>query len=415
MERKCLLDYKKSACLFLLVFVVYSVITMTKNCYSAAMAAIVDAGIMTKSETGLIASAFYLVYAPFQIVGGVAADKYSPAKLILFGMTCAGVCNLLIYFVQGYVAMIVIWSVNGICQFGIWPSVFKIVASELSPEHRMKSVFLINFTTSVGYLLSYGIAIFISDWKLNFLISAITLFAGVVFFSLGYFSLQRHMVIDTDNLYAKRKAETRISAKEILSVVIKAGVPLSLFVSIIQSMLNLGVKALAPTMLMQSYKDVTPAIGNALNIILILAGPIGLCISRLSVFKRVNEPAAIAACFAIVLVPLSAVIFVGKLPVALIVAALTFIMLIMSTNGIFFQYISKKFEKFGCVATIIGLNNCMAALGVVLSNYVFARIADSYSWKATAVGWFALSVLSLTAILVMIPIWKKFEKKYLQN
>jgi len=415
MERKCLLDYKKSACLFLLVFVVYSVITMTKNCYSAAMAAIVDAGIMTKSETGLIASAFYLVYAPFQIVGGIAADKYSPAKLILFGMASAGICNLLIYFVEGYVAMLIIWSINGICQFGIWPSVFKIVASELSPEHRMKSVFLINFTTSVGYLLSYGIAIFISDWKLNFLISAITLFAGVVFFSLGYFSLQRHMVIDTDNLYAKRKAETRISAKEILSVVIKAGVPLSLFVSIIQSMLNLGVKALAPTMLMQSYKDVTPAIGNALNIILILAGPIGLCISRLPVLKRVNEPMAIASCFAMMLVPLFAVIFVGTLPVAIIVAALTFLMLITSANAIFFQYISKKFEKFGCVATIIGLNNCMNALGVVLSNYGFARIADSYGWKATTIGWFSLSVLSLIIISIMIPIWKKFEKKYLQN
>ena len=35
------------------------------NEWSEAMASIVDAGVMTKSQTGLIAAAFYLVYAPF--------------------------------------------------------------------------------------------------------------------------------------------------------------------------------------------------------------------------------------------------------------------------------------------------------------------------------------------------------------
>ena len=52
------------------------------NCYNGAMAGIVEAGILTKSQTGLINSMFYLVYAPLQIVGGRAADKYSPEQLI---------------------------------------------------------------------------------------------------------------------------------------------------------------------------------------------------------------------------------------------------------------------------------------------------------------------------------------------
>ena len=93
---RSLKNERKSICLFLLIFVTYSLIYMTKNCYSAAMASIVSQGIMTKSETGLIAAVFYLIYAPFQIVGGIVADRFSPYLLVLFGTLGAGVCNLLV-------------------------------------------------------------------------------------------------------------------------------------------------------------------------------------------------------------------------------------------------------------------------------------------------------------------------------
>ena len=128
MKRKYLVDKKLSLVLFAVVFLTYSLVYMTKNCYSAAMAAIVAEGIMTKSQTGLISAAFYIVYAPFQIVGGFAADKYPPHRLILIGTMSAGIANLLIYFfTQSYVAMLIIWSLNALAQFGIWPSIFKIV------------------------------------------------------------------------------------------------------------------------------------------------------------------------------------------------------------------------------------------------------------------------------------------------
>ena len=71
---------------FWMLWVLYAVVYMTKNCYSAAMASIVDEGILTKSQTGLINAVFYGVYAPFQILGGVFADKYNPEKMIKIGL-----------------------------------------------------------------------------------------------------------------------------------------------------------------------------------------------------------------------------------------------------------------------------------------------------------------------------------------
>lgn len=413
MKRKHLIDHRRSLYLFLLVFVAYALIYMTKNCYSAAMASIVDAGVMTKSQTGLIAAAFYLVYAPFQIVGGIAADKYSPSKLIIIGMLGAGVCNLLVYLVEGYVAMIIIWSLNAVLQFGIWPSIFKIVVAELAPEDRMRGIFFINFSSSFGLLLSYGIAIFISEWKLNFLVSAITLFLLTAVFFAVYKYLSRYMVDDTETIGAKTKSTASISGKELFALLFKAGIPLMLIVGMAQSMINLGVKALAPTMLMESYEAVSPALANALNIILVVASPVGLCVSRLSFFKKFSEPLVISCFFAAMLVPLFVITFIGKLPVGIIVVALAFLMITTSGTSIFFSYIYKKFEKYGSVATLSGLFNCMSSLGIVLANYVFARIADSFGWEITTVCWLVFIAAAFLLMLISVPIWHRFEKKYL--
>ena len=413
MKRKHLIDHRRSLYLFLLVFVAYALIYMTKNCYSAAMASIVDAGVMTKSQTGLIAAAFYLVYAPFQIVGGIAADKYSPSKLIIIGMLGAGVCNLLVYLVEGYVAMIIIWSLNAVLQFGIWPSIFKIVVAELAPEDRMRGIFFINFSSSFGLLLSYGIAIFISEWKLNFLVSAMTLFLLTAVFFAVYKYLSRYMVDDTETLGAKTKSTASISGKELFALLFKAGIPLMLIVGMAQSMINLGVKALAPTMLMESYEAVSPARANAVNIILVVASPVGLCVSRLSFFKKFSEPLVISCFFAVMLVPLFVITFIGKLPVGIIVVALAFLMITTSGTSIFFSYIYKKFEKYGSVATLSGLFNCMSSLGIVLANYVFARIADSFGWEITTVCWLVFIAAAFLLMLISVPIWHRFEKKYL--
>ena len=87
---------------FWMLWIMYAVVYMTKNCYSAAMASIVHEGALTKSQTGFITAAFYLVYAPLQILGGIYADKYKPENMIKIGLIGGGIANLIIFFNQNY-------------------------------------------------------------------------------------------------------------------------------------------------------------------------------------------------------------------------------------------------------------------------------------------------------------------------
>ena len=140
------------------------------------MAIIVEEGVMTKSQTGLINAAFWAVYALFQVFGGLAADKFSPFKLIIIGVAGAAISNLVIYFNQSYAVIMTAWIFNAIAQFGLWPGVFKILSTQLAPSLRRTAVFWMLFATSLGLGLSMLTASFVGNWKYNFLISATSLY-----------------------------------------------------------------------------------------------------------------------------------------------------------------------------------------------------------------------------------------------
>lgn len=148
-SQKYLESKKLSIILLLSIFLLYAVVYMTKNVFSSAMASIVEEGFMTKSQTGLINAVFWFVYAPFQIVGGFAADKYSPYKLILIGLIGGLISNIIIYFNQSYTVIIAAWSFNAIAQFALWPGVFKVVSTQTTPSIRGVAVFWLMFSSGL--------------------------------------------------------------------------------------------------------------------------------------------------------------------------------------------------------------------------------------------------------------------------
>ena len=409
MKRKHLVDARLSIILFALAFVAYALVYMTKNCYSAAMAGIVAEGIMTKSQTGLISAAFYIVYAPFQIVGGFAADKYSPHKLIAIGTLGAGIANLLIYFTQSYVAMIIIWCLNGMAQFGIWPSIFKIVSSELAEKQAVNGVVYIGLASITGLLLSYVLAVFILDWKNNFLISSIVLFVITVVFYIIYVKIEKHMVVE--ELTVKKEARNDTERPRVIGVVIKSGAPILFAAYVIHNMLNIGIKAIAPVMLMESYNGVSPSLANALNIILVLAGASGVFIASISFFRRLSSPVAIGGFFILCLPFLFVITRIGQVDIVISVLSMASLMLLFSSSAPFFLKISKAFAPYGCVATVSGILNCVASVGIVLSNYLFTKLSEDYGWEFTAKFWFFLMLFAVILCVAAIPIWKKFLGK----
>ena len=194
-------------------------------------------------------------------------------------------------------------------------------------------------------------------------------------------------------------------------MILRSGVPMLLIVYAVHGFLNLGLKSLSPVMLIEAYPSLSPAVANALNIILILAGPVGLMLSRLPVFRKFSEPMVMSLMLGVVVPLLLVVTFVGQVHLAVILVSLTVMMVATGLMSVYFAYVSKTFEKYGCGATLAGLFNCMASVGIVLANFVFARIADDFGWGVTTKAWLLTAIGALILCAISVPVWNRFKKR----
>ena len=412
MYKKYLENEKASTLLFWFVFILYMLVYMTKTCFSAAMSSIVHEGIMTKSQTGLISAMFYLVYAPFQIVGGKIADKYNPAKIITIGLLGSGLCNLIIYFNQNYLLMLSVWSFNAIIQFGIWPSVFKIISSQLASAHRKKAVYYMSFSSSFGLFCSYALAIFMSRWQNNFLFSATVSFFLALCVIFLYPLFEKRMV-DAPEEVKQEKIESSNEKHSIKSstLFLKSGLYLMLPIIIFRTAIEQGSKNLAPTMLMESYDKISPAIGNSLSLIIIIAGIIGIVLAQYITKYIKDEIKGHIYTFLAVVPFLLVITFVGRISSWFIVISLGIVALTTSVTHLFVSYMTLAFAKYGKNGEAAGLINSAASIGLVVQTYGLTFVADMWGWIAVSWLWVGVLAISLLLLLIIMPKWKRFKEE----
>ena len=412
MNNKCLTDKKISFWLFMYIAILYAVVYMTKNCFSAAMADIVAEGVMTKTQTGLITAMFYIAYAPLQVMGGRLADKWKPDKLILIGLIGGIISNLIIYFNQNYILMLVVWTLNACSQAALWPAMFKIISSELAREHRVRAVYYMSFIATFGLCFSFIVAAFVKRWQDNFLFSSLLLLVFTVGFVIFYPYAEKKMVPDAD-VEINTPSGTVKEGFDSRTMFKKCGLYVLFVVLIIRGLVELGIKNIAPTLLMESYDSVTASVGNLLNIIIILSGLIGMVAARIIFAKYVRDVMKGMLLFMSVLIPtIGVTCLVGKIDIMFIIASLSLSIIMASGAGIFSSYYSMSFSKYGKNGEVAGIVNSASAVGIVIQSYGVTLVADIFGWTAVYILLTVLCAISVALLCIIYPKWKSFVREY---
>lgn len=404
----------KRACVVLLCTLVlaYSYICMSKNGFSASMVFIVNEGILTKLETGTITAVFYVAYAVLQIVGGVFTDKWHPERFITIGLLGAAASNIVIYFNQSYPIMLISWTLNACLQFAVWPATFKIVSTLLRSDMQEFSLFTVTFGNPIGAVLGYILAAIVgAQWRMNFLVSAVGLAAIAVLWEIVVRSIKPY--IEEIQAPSPQKNEGKHSdSKEFLKLALKSGIILLLILSFTRTMFDLGLKAMAPTMINESYDSVDAVFATVMSIIVLVSGAVGPVISHLIYPKILRNEAVIITLFFLISTPLTAaMLLLGEVHYLVIVTLLALVVMLMSAASLFTtSYIAARFNPCGKGATVAGALNCTASFGVVAANTLFTGIADSFGWHGTIISWVIIMIISLVISASHIPIWTKFLK-----
>jgi len=411
-SRKYLESTLLSVLLVSFLFIMYASVYMTKNIFAAAMASIVEEGFMSKSQTGMINALFWLVYAPFQVLGGFAADKYSPYKLVLLGVFGAFISNLILFFNQSYTVMLIIWPANAVLQFGLWPGIFKIVSTQIAPKLRDAAVFWMMFSTSVGIGLSMLVASFVSKWQYNFIVSAAIMifffFAFIVFYNL----MSKKMVeaeVKTASLNEKQKTEKAPMGP----LLVASGLVVLLVVALLKTSVDNGIKMLAPVLFMESYDNIPAAIATRMSTILIVFNVMGTLLAGV-IKNRItrNEITAQLIMLGASLLPVSVCLFVGKIHYVWVLCALSVGVSLINGSTIFGQsYVAVRFGKYGRIGTVSGILNATASVGNIMASYVFARMSELMPWNMVILCWIILIVACFVLCAAVYKKWTYFIKK----
>ncbi len=402
---------KASRGFFVFLWLMYATVYMTKNCFSGALAAIVDEGSLTLTQTTFISAAFYMAYTPLQILGGIFADKYSPEKLITIGLIGGAVSNTVIFFNQNYYVMLISWIFNAIIQFALWPAVFKIMSSQLVRSDRSKMVFYMSLGSPIGLVLTYMVSAFLTDWRYNFLISAVVLVLDAVVMQILCKKLNPIMKRDyvPTAVNASEESAVRMST---LKIFVISGFFMFLPAVLLRTMVENGSKTLSPTMLMQSYETVSPMIGNLLNIFIIIAGVLGTLLIKLILFPKIikNEVTGFLIMLFVSL-PFAIVLrFVGSIPIWLAVVSLCVISMTLTSTHLLTQYYTMNFISCGKNGTAAGVINAAASLGLLLQYCVFGSVAENYGWNVVTTAWIGMVAVSIVFIAFSIRPIAKFKK-----
>ena len=293
-------DRKRSRHFFWFLWIMYAVVCMTKNCYGGAMASIVSEGVMTKSQTGFITAMFYIVYTPLQIVGGVMVDKYSPEKLIKFGLAGAAVANIVIFFNQNYYVMLIAWTLNATVQFAIWPATFKIVSSQLVRSDRKKMAFYVSFAATAGTFLSYLVAAVVSRWQYNFLISAVALIVFAVLMHLYDRHINPYMKWDKNETTQNSK-DTHYPNISTKNVILASGFGFILIYILLSVVVSRSRETLAPVILIDKYA-LSDSLANSLNLFMIASGVLGTIVAN-KLISRIKNTAVGIIIVLLIMIP----------------------------------------------------------------------------------------------------------------
>lgn len=174
------------------VTVAYTLYYVCRMTLGVVKQPLIDGGVLTAGQLGVIGSAFYFVYAAGKFCNGFIADYCNIRRFMATGLLVSTVVNLLMgvtglmhgwWGMSSVVLLIVfavLWGINGFCQsMGAPPGVISL--SRWFPLNRRGTFYsILSATPYLGKSLSVfllGIVVGAIGWEYGFILSAV---AGVI-------------------------------------------------------------------------------------------------------------------------------------------------------------------------------------------------------------------------------------------
>lgn len=406
---------KASLILFVACWLVYAVLCMTKNAFSVAIAPIVQERFMTKTQAGIINGAYYIFYGGAQLFLAKLIDKISPVKMLHIALFGAFLAMAGLMVAKSFTVMLILWSLSGFLQFASWPATIRIVSQYLVPDFRGKAMTLIAFCYCGGSMVSTLVASVIlkySGWRAIFAMTVITI---VIIWAVFWILSKKTMPILAKAVEPAPSAVHQTKKHKnshTLKIMMVSGIMLMLIPGFMRAMLDTGLKSWVPTLIVENY-DVSSSFASFLTTGLMLINLSGVFLVNMVCPRMIkSEAVCLGLCFLISLPCLAMLTLIGKISVLMAVVLLTVVTTLMyAGNQLINILMPAKFAALNLTGGIASIVNAFACFGIVLANFGFGYLADSFGWNVTILVWIGMAAIGGLFCFLAARFWKRFLKK----
>ncbi len=391
---------KKKTVIFILCYIAYTAIYIARLNLSMASPVFIDMGIADAAQIGILGSVFSVVYACGRLVNGGLGDKVKPWIMICSGLGVAGISNLIIGFMPGFVGMLILWSMNAYAQSMLWSSVLITVSTVYDADKAKKMTSYMVTSVATGNILG----IVINTWLID------RVGVGYAFVIPGAVTLLMSMLV----LLALKDVEPVYEHKEKHS-------------SVFQLLKNRGIlKMIVPVIFHGAIKDnislwMTVYFVDTFMIDLNSSASFVLFIPVVGFVGRMIYPALYKLCRSqehAVSVLAFVLCTVLSLPLCFdisstIVAVLCLSMiyaLVSVINTSMLSIYPMRFAETGNVSSVSGLMDFATYGGAGIASAIYGVIIKYFGYAPMFVSWAVISGISVLIIYKVIKEEKNHEK-----
>ncbi|MBR7182075.1 MAG: MFS transporter [Clostridia bacterium] len=376
----------------------YSASYFARNVLAVVQVEMMDKGVFTGEQIGLIISVAMFVYAIAQLVTGVLGDFIKSKYMISGGLLLAGLSTLVIPYSRNLTVVIIAYSLSNIFLSPIFGSVTKTIAENVVPRHASRVALPVSFATVFGGPLAGALAL-IFAWDFVFLISGVTLIVlGIGCYILFTVCERKGYITYRPRVKPAEREKKKLDFKPLLRHSIISFMVIAVLVGVNNSINQLLIRYF--TEFLGVENDTAKALYTVIGFIGVAAPFFFNLFLYEVVFKRDVKKTLLS----IFVVAAASFFLCAAFPqyTTLNLILMTVAKLACGGYGaILFSVYCPSLKRVGAVSSISSIINCTNYAIAALATAVITAILSSVGWQAIVIAWGVLMLGGLGATLAI--------------
>jgi sugar phosphate permease len=388
----------------------YACFYLVRANLSMTTLSMIDAGILTKENLGVIFTTFALIYGLGKGIAGWVSDRANPRIMMPLGLLFAGVANFMVGMGSSFYWLLFAWSLNACFQSLGSPSCIKILTHWFDKREIGTRWAVWNSAQQIGSAIpaaGAGLVIASLGWRAMFFIPAVfCLFASFILFnrlraspeSVGLPGIRGHHANGTaESSITTQDADNNLTFSQILweCVFKNRLVWLIGIANFFLYMVRFGLISWAPTLLMEHRNNTIVQAGIQTVLFDLASVTGGILAGYLSdkVFK--GNRGIVSVLFLLAL--MSIIVLLMFAPPGLVWVDCVLMALIgffISGPQILAGVAAADFASKRVAGTANGLIGIFGYCGASIAGFGVAKMSDSLGWNATLLGFAGAAAVS---------------------